>query len=364
MLRRKIMLVLITLTALLMVLAVTALWTLQHAFHDLDHLSVAADAVDQVNSMNTKLSSVQAELYSLQMGTQRHLDALVEQVESIHATGAELGGHYLVSGSQVYPAYTRLMDRLSGFKTMIGMLATTHDRELSVRYNMVCMERTAQMQQNLLLIARHVEQQYRTELAGTTNRFRWLVVAIALGFLVVINTSILMMLRMAGMVLRPVDRLVHASRELAQERFDHRVPLGQANEFDELARAYNQLAEQLQANERRRLQTLQQTALTLNHELNNAITTINLQLTLLRRRSGPDEALQKGLGQIQENLHRMSEVIASLKQLKRVVLTDYVNGVKMLDLKESTREAGADPGVDARGAPGVGAEVKTEAASD
>ena len=63
-----------------------------------------------------------------------------------------------------------------------------------------------------------------------------------------------------------------------------------------------------------------------------------LQLTLLRRRSGPDVALENNLGRIHENLQRMSEVIGSLKQLRRVVLTDYVDGVKMLDLRESIRE--------------------------
>ena len=33
-------------------------------------------------------------------------------------------------------------------------------------------------------------------------------------------------------------------------------------------------------------------------------------------------------------------MISSLKQLRRVVLTDYADGVKMLDLRESIREDG------------------------
>lgn len=340
MLRRKLMLILFTLTSLLIVLAVAALWSLQRVFVELDHLKTAATAVDQVNELNTNLSAIQVELYALQTGRQLHLDRLVDEVEAIHRTADKLNQHYVVLDPDVLPTYERFMLRLDGFEDLVGVLATANDRDLSLRYNLACLDHAAQMHQGLLLIARHVQAHTRTEQSAITGNFRWLVVAIALGFLVVINTSILMMLRTAGMILRPVDKLVHASRELAKENFKHRVAMGQADEFDELARAYNHLAEQLQENERRRIETLQQTALTLNHELNNAITTIDLQLTLLRRRSGRDEAMQKGLGQIQENLQRMSLVIASLKQLKRVVLTDYVDGVKMLDLHESTREDG------------------------
>lgn len=340
MLRRKLMVILFTLTGLLMVLAVAALWSLQRVFVDLDHLSTAATAVDQVNELNTNLSSIEVELYSLQTGRQRHLDRLVDEIESLHAIADELGQHYVLQDQEIHPTYVQFLARLDGFKPLVGVLATAKDHEISLRYNLACLDRAAQMRHELLLIARHVQGHSHAEQTEITGEFRWLVVAIALGFLLVINTSILMLLRTAGMILRPVERLVHASRELAKENFEHRVILGQADEFDELARAYNNLAEQLQENERRRIQTLQQTALTLNHELNNAITTIDLQLTLLRRRSGPDAALQKGLGQIQENLQRMSGVIASLKQLKRVVLTDYVDGVKMLDLRESTRDDG------------------------
>lgn len=340
MLRRKLMLILITLTALLMVLAVAALWSLQRVFVDLDHMRTAASAVDHVNELNTSLSMVQVELYALQTGRQKHLDMLVNEIEKIHTLAGELDEHYMVREPEILPTYELFMSRLDGFESLVGVLATANDRELALRYNLACLDRATQMQHELLQIARHVQEHTRAERSAITGSFRWLVIAIALGFLIVINTSILMLLRTSGMILRPVDQLVHASRELARENFAHRVKLGQADEFDELAEAYNSLAEQLQKNERHRIQTLQQTALTLNHELNNAITTIELQLTLLRRRSGPDEAIHKGLGQIQENLQRMSEVIASLKHLKRVVLTDYVDGVKMLDLHESTREDG------------------------
>ncbi len=341
MLRHKLLVILFSLTALLMVLAVAALWSLQRVFVDLDHLhNRAAVAVDQVNELSTTLSGIEVELYELQTGRQHHLDGLIDAVETMQRLSGQLGTHDLFDEPSILRDYEDLVGQIDGFEARVGVLATAQDRDLTLRYNLLALDAVSQMRQKLLRIARHVQRHARDEQAALTGRFRWLVVAIAIGFLIVINGSILLMMRAAGMVLRPVARLVQASRELAHENFAHRVTVGQQDEFDELARAYNQLAEKLQENEQRRIQTLKQMALTLNHELNNAIATIELQLTLLRRRSGPDVALEKNLGQIHDNLQRMAQVISSLKQLRRVVLTDYADGVKMLDLRESIREDG------------------------
>jgi signal transduction histidine kinase len=98
------------------------------------------------------------------------------------------------------------------------------------------------------------------------------------------------------------------------------------------------MAEQLQAIEQRRMEVLQQTALALNHELNTAASIIELQLQLLDRRSGGDERLEKPMRQIHESLERMTRFVQALKQIRRIVLTDYVSGVKMLDVEKSLAE--------------------------
>lgn len=166
-------------------------------------------------------------------------------------------------------------------------------------------------------------------------RFRWIVFGLGLVFLVLVNASILVVFRTALMVLRPVDALVEASRHLAREEYEHRVEIKQQDEFAELGLAYNRLAEQLQENEQRKLETLQQVARTLNHELNNALSIINLQLELVARSSGGDEAQARRLEQIHEALRRMGETVAAVQHVRRIVLTDYVAGVKMLDLRKS-----------------------------
>src|SRR5687768_142842 len=101
-------------------------------------------------------------------------------------------------------------------------------------------------------------------LKGVASNFRWLLVGLGVWFLLVINVCVLMLIRMSSMILRPVDALTKATRELAQERFGHRVQIEENDEFDELAQAYNTLAEHLEQTEKRRIETLGQVAIAIN----------------------------------------------------------------------------------------------------
>jgi methyl-accepting chemotaxis protein len=173
------------------------------------------------------------------------------------------------------------------------------------------------------------------EQAAIVARFRGLVILVVVVFLVVINASVLVLLRGAAMVLQPVERLTEAARRLNDERFDYRLDLDRKDEFGELARAYNTLAGHLQTSERGKLETLEQVARTLNHDLNNAISVIELQLQLLSRKRGASADVEPYTRQIREGLARMTSTVESLKHVRRIVLTDYVAGVKMLDLERS-----------------------------
>jgi len=86
------------------------------------------------------------------------------------------------------------------------------------------------------------------------------------------------------------------------------------------------------------MEMLGQVALTLNHELNNAIATIGMQIQLISRRPDQDEKFAERLRHIQEGLQRMTRTVESLKHIRRIVLTDYIAGVKMLDLPRSVAE--------------------------
>jgi signal transduction histidine kinase len=97
------------------------------------------------------------------------------------------------------------------------------------------------------------------------------------------------------------------------------------------------------------METLGQVAVTLNHELNNSIAIIQLQLRLVSRQSsgGPDDETARRLRQIHESLGRMAAVLQSLKSLRRIVLTDYMPGMKMLDLERSVRPDDSEASLEA-----------------
>jgi signal transduction histidine kinase len=169
-------------------------------------------------------------------------------------------------------------------------------------------------------------------------RFRWVVLGLSVVFLIVIIVAVIVLLRLGSLVVRPVNKLIDATKHLSAEEFGYRVSLEQKDEFDDLAKAYNALAEQLQSNESKRLETLSQAALTMNHELNNALAIIELQLTRLQRQTGATPALENCLGEIHQSLQRVTDTVRSLSKVRRIVLTDYVPGTKMLDLQRSVQE--------------------------
>ena len=193
------------------------------------------------------------------------------------------------------------------------------------------------MLQGVLGDLRHVPLDDRA-LAQITTRFQWLVFGIAIVFLAVINFAVLVLLKMAGNVVRPVERLVHATQELGQEHFDYRVRLDRHDEFEALAGAYNDLAQRLASNEERKVEVLHQVAVAINHELNNALAVIELQLSAISRRAGECPGLEKCLKQIHESLERVTATAQSLGHVRRIVLTDYLPGTKMVDLEQSARE--------------------------
>lgn len=169
-------------------------------------------------------------------------------------------------------------------------------------------------------------------------RFRTIVLGLGIVFVVLINLSVILLIRAAGKVLRPVAALVEATRQLTQERFAHRVNLQEDDEFDELANAYNLLAEHLQETEKQRMSVLSQVGLALNHDLNNAMATMELQLGMLSRVAGSDLHTERRLRTIHDSLARMRDTVQALKNVRRIVLTDYSPGMKMLDLALSVKE--------------------------
>jgi len=87
--------------------------------------------------------------------------------------------------------------------------------------------------------------------------------------------------------------------------------------------------------DRERLAAILETAVTVNHEINNPLTAIlgNVQLILLKRKD-LDEELRTKLGVIEESASRIKDVTQRLLRLTSVRSVNYTDGTSMIDLSD------------------------------
>jgi HAMP domain-containing protein len=338
MLRRKLLLVLGSLIVLLLVAAVSAILLLHDVLKDLDHASTeVVNCTVKTRLVEQALGALEADLHRLwgrlETSPQTVLGAaalLDQRVEGLLESGAV--------PENAADSARRVRELLPDLHRHLEAYAGADDPSVKGRSFVLAVEVATAMRTVISELSRITYEHSALEHEQVVSKLRATALVLGIGFLVLLNASIVVVLRAANMVLKPVDKLVEASRRLGREEFEHRVTVDRNDEFDELAEAYNGLAEQLQANEERKVETLQHVARTLNHELNNAISTIELQLTVVDRRKGDDQALTQPLRQIHKTLGRMSDTIDALKRVRKIVLTDYLSGVKMLDLERSVAE--------------------------
>jgi nitrate/nitrite-specific signal transduction histidine kinase len=323
-LRRRLLFILGSLVALLAIMAVSALLLLNDVLQDIDRASTEAR---EHTAMSTELAGVLASVESELVRLRRSGTSDRARLE---AAVADLRAGPLATrvGAEPVDELVALLEHHVDMMTT-GRLAP-YEAQVDA-----ALAASVAIRDQLAREARVFQHGMDARRAALNTKFRRVLIGLAVVFLVVINTSIVVVLRAAIMVLRPVDELVEASRHLAQEDFEYRLATTRKDEFGELARATNHLAEQLEQNEQRKLEVMRQVARTLNHELNNAISIIDLQLRLVARGAPTTGPLEDRLQQIHKTLGRMTRTVAALKQVRRIVLTDYTSGVKMLDLERS-----------------------------
>lgn len=307
--------------------AVVAIWLLQDALSDIDRTNRDATVlVDGIQRVGGAVTQIDAARVAAQDGP----PDIAEPRRVLTAALEQIGAHRVTQDSAMpaAAAYARVRDLLPTFFRLSSDPATMHSGE--ALYSGV------QLQAAVQELGTSLRAFVAQEQASLGRYFRALVLGLTLAALLMVNVAIIVLLRTAQVVLKPVAALLEGSRELATEHFEHRVQVDQQDEFAELAHAYNRLASQLQVNEERKTETLRQLAVTLNHDLNNAMAVIELQLGLMDRQAGQNPTLARHLHDIRANLARMSGTVASLKNIRRVVLTDYAPGQKMVDLERST----------------------------
>ncbi|MGA2496792.1 MAG: HAMP domain-containing protein [Tepidisphaeraceae bacterium] len=339
MLRRKLLVLFGALVALLVVTGVGAVWVFQQRLGDLRHMDEQVwAATDEAADLALTISNVEIQLFAIEAGQQQRLDPVLDALEAMQQRLDAMSRFSLSRESENASLLAAMRERMGTFRQHVAGLATSRDGTWAARHRKDALSDIVNMRVNTLAFSRNLRAHASEEQGQLIRHFRQALLVLAVVFIVLINLSVLTLLRMASMVVGPVDRLVEATRELARERFDYRVDLQRHDEFGELAVAFNGLAERLEENERKKLESVHQLAIALNHELNTVATMISLQAQLIGRQAGGNPVLEKYTRQIQESLGRMSRTMEAIKHLKRIVLTEYTQGVKMLDIERSSAE--------------------------
>ncbi len=91
--------------------------------------------------------------------------------------------------------------------------------------------------------------------------------------------------------------------------------------------------------EARKLETLAQIAVSVNHEINNPLCSISANAEMLRASigNGNEIALHK-VDIILKEVDRIKQVISKLSSATRVISMEYISGIKMLDLNKSAQD--------------------------
>jgi len=339
MLRRKLLIVLAILTVLMLTTAISSVLLIQSVLSDMEHINaIALTDTAATRRVTQTVETIAQELHDGNPDQQREINPFDQAMSQLNDELGELNELQALNGTtqhaQDHP--TKLQEAYYDLETATIAFNARGDEPTNQRLDQPT-QALNQMRQQILNHAELTFDQMKTAHIQATKRLRSTAITLAVIFVLLINISIILLLRVSSTILQPIDRLLEASRHLANEDYDYQIHIKRNDEFDDLAKAFNAMGKQLGANEKMKIETLHQVARTLNHELNNAIEIIELQLKMVTRSPNYDQRSNQPLERVHESLNHINETVATLTQVRRVVLTDYIKGVKMFDLKRSTQ---------------------------
>jgi signal transduction histidine kinase len=148
-------------------------------------------------------------------------------------------------------------------------------------------------------------------------------------FALIMITALVAALLLSRSIIRPLYALRESAVQLSKGDFSHRVAYHQPNEIGEVARAFNEMAHQVES----MLEEQRAFASNTSHELRTPLTTIRLRSEALRYDEGlePDIARQY-IAEIDDEANRMGALIEDLTVLSRFDAGRAELGDQQLDL--------------------------------
>lgn len=155
--------------------------------------------------------------------------------------------------------------------------------------------------------------------------------SLSIAVVTAVVASVVVSLALSGRISRPIVRLVAASRRIADGRYAERVNATSSDEIGQLALSFNEMADSLEATERRRLQLVGDVA----HELRTPLTTLEGFLEGLE--DGVIEPGDRTWGLLRDETSRLSHLVNDLQQLWRAEARQIPLSLTTVDIGESLR---------------------------
>ena len=86
----------------------------------------------------------------------------------------------------------------------------------------------------------------------------------------------------------------------------------------------------------RRLSAISEIIISINHEINNPLTIIYGVVQSLMAMSEADKAVKKKISTIKEQTERIASVTNRLSNIRKDIVTNYVNGMQMIDIQKAS----------------------------
>lgn len=169
----------------------------------------------------------------------------------------------------------------------------------------------------------------RREFDGDVNRGLWWIAA-GIGLLGVLLSG-----WAAGRLVRPVEQLTEAARQLAGGDLGQRVAVERTDEIGQLARAFNIMAEGLERNESLRRSLLNDVA----HELRTPLTHVRAELEALQ--DGLRQPTPEVINRLHADARHLERLVDDLRDLAQAEAGQLRLAIEEVDLPSALSEAAA-----------------------
>lgn len=151
---------------------------------------------------------------------------------------------------------------------------------------------------------------------------------LTIGILFSVFTAILVSIYTARRITGPIETMMRASRNIASGDYHERVPVSSTDELGALARSFNQMAEQLEQIEQRRLNLIGDVA----HELRTPLSSIRSTMEGLVDEILPLETAT--FQSIQHEVSRLQRLVQDLEELSRAEAGQIVLNFQSLEISD------------------------------